>query len=70
MMIDRRGFVVGLLCGVLLTAVGGGAIIWWKSYPARSDDDQAIYDGCLVRQSGNTVACDAMMRMIDRERAT
>jgi hypothetical protein len=28
--------------------------------------DDPIYDACLVEKTGNTVACDAMMRIIDR----
>ncbi len=64
---ERRGFFVGLFCGVLLMAIGGGAIIWWKSYAQRSDSDQAIYDDCLAR-TGNTVSCDALMRSLERQR--
>jgi predicted aconitase with swiveling domain len=28
-----------------------------------------MFDACLVAKNGDTVACDAMMRLIERERA-
>jgi hypothetical protein len=64
-----RLFAVGVLCGTVLTAVVGGAFIWWKSdadgASVRSSQD---YDACLVEKYGNKVACDALMRMLNRER--
>jgi hypothetical protein len=64
-----RLFLAGVLCGIVLTAVLGGATVWWKLHPKRSAEDAAIYDNCLMAQSGNTVVCDATMRVLDRERA-
>ncbi len=64
-----RLFLNGALCGMIFMAVIGGALIWWKSRPERSADDNAIYDNCLMERDGNTVACDAMMRVVDRGRA-
>jgi hypothetical protein len=62
-------FVAGAFCGAILIAVVGGASLWWTSRPARTPEDDAIYDGCLIRLSGNTVACDALLRTLARERA-
>jgi hypothetical protein len=60
-------FVPGTLCGIVfMTAVWVGSN-WWKFGPQRSAEDSAIYDHCLP-QHGNIVACDAMMRLIERER--
>ena len=64
-----RLFLAGALCGMIFMAVVGAASIWWKPRPQRSAEDNAIYDNCLMERSGNTVACDAMMRLLDRERA-
>jgi hypothetical protein len=64
-----RLFLAGALCGVIFMAVVGAASIWWKPRPQRSGEDNTIYDNCLMERSGNTVACDAMMRPLDRERA-
>jgi hypothetical protein len=62
-----RTFLTGALCGISFTAIV--ALGWWKMHPERSTEDAAIYDKCLMAQSGNTIACDAMLREIDRERA-
>jgi hypothetical protein len=64
-----RLFLAGALCGIIFMAVVGAASIWWKPRSERSAEDNAIYDNCLMERSGNTVACDAMMRLLDRERA-
>jgi hypothetical protein len=50
-------------------ALVGAASLWWNPRPKRSPQDDAIYDWCLVGHNGNTVACDALMRELDRERA-
>jgi hypothetical protein len=59
-------FIVGALCGAILTTTIG---IVWKSHSTRSAEDNIFYDNCLVQLQGNTVACDAMMRLLERERA-
>lgn len=46
---------------------------WWKFFapdppPKRSAEDERLYDGCLMRGNG-TVACDAFMRELERDRA-
>ena len=65
---NMRGFVAGMLCGgVLIAAVWAGSV-WLKARPERSAEDAAFYDVCLTEHQGNTVACDALMRMLDRER--
>ena len=43
-------------------------MVRWKPRLERAAEDDAIYDKCLMAQNGNTVACDAMMRVLDRER--
>ncbi|WP_369725162.1 hypothetical protein AB8Z38_11595 [Bradyrhizobium sp. LLZ17] len=65
---ERRSFIAGFVCGGALVAIICGGSIWWKASPERSANDAAIYDSCLASKQGNTVACDAMMRMLDRER--
>jgi len=62
--------VAGALCGTIFTAAVGAASVWWKLRPQRSAADDFIYDGCLVQNAGNTAACDALMRIVDRERAS
>jgi hypothetical protein len=59
-------FLVGALCGAMI-AIG---IVWWKPHlkTTRSAEDNNIYDGCLMTEHGNTVACDAMMRLLNRGR--
>jgi hypothetical protein len=61
-----RVFLAGVLCGIIFMTVVGAASVWWKSRPERSAKDDAIYDMCLIGKSGNTVACDALMRTLDR----
>jgi hypothetical protein len=61
-----RVFGAGFLCGIIILAA-----VWllslWNSIPQRSADDNFIYDKCLAGNR-SVVACDAMMRMIDRQR--
>ena len=59
--------MAGALCGAALVVVSAIAFVWW-THPTRSAEYNAIYDGCLFSQHGNTLACDAMMRMRDRAR--
>ena len=65
-----RVFLAGALCGAVLAAGTGAVFVWWNPHPGRSADDNAMYDACLVGQDGNTVVCDAAMRMVERSRAT
>jgi len=64
-----RVFLAGALCGSALMAVIWGASVWWKPHPRRSAADDTVYDACLVERQGNVAACNALMRIIDRERA-
>jgi hypothetical protein len=66
---SRKQFLAGFLCGAIFIAVGGAAALWWKSGAKRSAEDDVIYDRCLATQSGNTVACDAQLRVIVHDRA-
>ena len=54
-----------------MVAVGIAVLAWFwsNSMPVRSTEDQAIYDNCLLSRNGNTVACDALMRLMARERS-
>jgi hypothetical protein len=77
-----RVFLAGALCGTVLTVAVGAAWLWWKRADAwpnvsesdtdvglyHSDKDQNIYDLCLADGRGR-VACDALMRLIARDRA-
>ena len=58
--------MTGVLCGIAFMAAIWAGSTWWKL--GRSAEDGDTYDHCLVQQHGNTVACDAMMRLIERER--
>jgi hypothetical protein len=76
--LDRR-FLAGLLCGVVLAGVGFSAAIWWKALPHHlwsssrphgfdwGSVSPAGYDVCLAR-TGSKVRCDALMRVMLRER--
>jgi hypothetical protein len=61
-------FATGVLCGVVFAAAVWAGSTWWKLSPERLAQDSAIYDYCLMEEHGNTVACDAMMRQIERQR--
>jgi hypothetical protein len=67
---DWRLFAAGAVCGIIFTLAVWAASIGWKPSPDRSAKDSAIYDNCLMAQRGNMVACDAMMRLVERERAS
>ncbi len=69
MKFELRGFVAGLLSGGILIAVVWAGSVWWKSSVEHSPEDAAMYDACLAGQNGNTVACDAYMRMYKRVKA-
>ena|ERR1700733_6628851 len=58
--------LIGLICGGFIASVWAGSV-WWK--PQRSSEDAAMYDVCLAAQNGNTVACDAYMRVYKRVKA-
>ena len=59
--------MTGVLCGIAFMAAIWAGSTWWKL--GRSAEDGDTYDHCLVQQHGNTVACDAMMRIFERSRA-
>jgi hypothetical protein len=69
MRLDIRSFQTGVIAGSILTALVWAGTVWLTAHRARSPSDGALYDGCLVSNQGNTVACDALMRTYDRERA-
>jgi hypothetical protein len=51
---------------IVALMVVGAAAAWWKTRVVRSAEDDAIYDVCLIRHDGNTVVCDALMRVRKR----
>ncbi len=71
---DRRshsallGFLAGAFSAIVVAGIAVLAWFWSHSMPARSAEDQSIYDNCLLSRNGNAVACDALMRLIARER--
>jgi hypothetical protein len=67
MPIRVQGFLIGLFCGGFIVASVWAASAWWQ--PQRSPEDAALYDTCLAAQSGNTVACDAWMRVYKHVKA-
>jgi hypothetical protein len=54
-----RDLFVGFLTGAALMA-----ILWYLATPARPSYESTLYDHCLVGNSGNTVACNAMLRLV------
>jgi hypothetical protein len=72
----RKTFVAGLLCGGMIVGLVWSVSVWKtrdanlpsveELFPMRSPSEEAIYDHCLVAQNGNTVACDAVMRIVRR----
>jgi hypothetical protein len=61
-------FLAGAACGVIFAGIIALVWIWREFSPPRSANDQALYDWCLV-QKGDTVACDAFLRVAARDRA-
>jgi hypothetical protein len=61
---NRRGFLLGMVCGAALVIVFDSAQGW---FAYRSPEDASLYDGCLYRKSGNRVACDAFLRWYHHE---
>jgi hypothetical protein len=78
MKLSWRDFLLGTLCGAIVIAAVGAAWLRWKpvheldwSNPdpiVRSAEDEDSYDRCLISHAGNKVVCDALMRVLDRER--
>ena len=60
-------FLAGALSGAVLTAGTGALFVWWKPAPQRTAEEEVLYDRCLLAQRGNTVACDALLRVIEHE---
>ena len=73
----RHRFVTGVLCGGMSIGLVWGASVWKardagltlpsaeELFPTRSPSEDAFYDRCLVAK-GNTVACDAALRIYHR----
>ena len=52
------------LIGAGLVGTVWAATAWWTSAPPRTPHHQIVYDMCLVQHAGNTVACDALTRLL------
>ena len=66
-MLSTRNFWVGALCGAMLAcAVWGAWDQWKKTHPARTAQQEELYDICLANNHGNRIMCDALLRMYDR----
>lgn len=59
-----RPFLIGLFCGGFIIASVWAVSVWWQ--PRHAPDAAALYDACLATKNGNTVACDAYMRVYER----
>jgi len=59
--------LIGLFCGGIVVASVWAVFAWWK--PQQSPEDAVLYDTCLAGKGGNTVACDAWMRVYKRVKA-
>jgi hypothetical protein len=65
-----RKQVLGLAIAAIIGGlVGSGITVWWKSASVSPYADYPIYDQCLYTKNGNTVACDAMVRMLQHQEA-
>jgi hypothetical protein len=60
---NLRVFLAGTVCGAVFVIAVQSAQSWFEY---RSPQDAALYDSCLVKLDGNTVACDAYLRMMHR----
>jgi hypothetical protein len=63
---DRHRFFVGLLCGGIIIGIVWVASVWMTSAGGLTPSEATFYDHCLVAHDGNTVACDAVMRIYRR----
>jgi hypothetical protein len=68
MKLDTPSFKVGLIVGSILVGFVWAGTVWWTAQHARSPEDEAAYEMCLADHQGNTIACDAFMRMVGRSR--
>jgi len=59
-------FLVFIFLGIAITAFYAAADAWHR-YSEQSARDRVLYDACLAER-GNVVACDAVMRIIKRQR--
>jgi hypothetical protein len=67
---DRYRFVTGLLCGCVLIGTVWGAWAWSTQEAERTPWESAAYDYCLMEKDGNTVACEARLRILRRYNAS
>jgi hypothetical protein len=65
---DRKHIAGLAIAAIIGGLIGAGIISWWNSPPARSEEDAALYDRCLISQHGNHGACAALMRTVERDR--
>jgi hypothetical protein len=73
----HRSFLRGMLCGGIIVGLLWAASVWLNIRNAAqlpsvdevfSPRNRRIYDECLVAQTGNIEACDALMRMHDADK--
>jgi hypothetical protein len=66
-MLSTRNFWVRAFCGAMLAcAVWGAWDQWKKTHPARTAQQEELYDICMANNHGNRIMCDALLRMYDR----
>lgn len=68
--LEKRDFLIGLVCGCLLMGSAWLISARWTEHRPTFDElfpprATRQYDECLVTQRGNVEACDAIMRARD-----
>ena len=63
---NKRPFISGLCSGALVVGAVWAATWLQQTKPALTAYGENVYDQCLAAKNGNTVACDAYMRVMIR----
>jgi hypothetical protein len=66
---NRMLILVSAAAAIVGGLIGSGITMWWNSASVSPYANYPIYDQCLYAKNGNTVACDAMLRMLKHQEA-